>query len=299
MTGFASTLAALRAQGLRLDRIMPADDPAEAVLSGEGVRLVLRREGWTGPPEVGHHDGATVTARAGGDEVVGRAGMRYRDLVPGRWGGAVIASHITIPEGGPVPDDVHAHEIDFQVICCRAGWVRVVYEDQGPPFTLEAGDVVLQAPGIRHRVLEASPGLQVVEVGSPAAHPTLLDHEVLLPTPELRPERSFGGQRFVRHVSASSPWVAVADGWDEQRTGIAATSHGVGDVRLLRATGTAPLTWTTTAAFTLLYVTGGATTDLAEDDSVALPAGSEVTLAPSTPTTLLEVTVAGAGAHGV
>ena len=30
--GFASTLAALRAQGLRLDRITPADDPAEVVM---------------------------------------------------------------------------------------------------------------------------------------------------------------------------------------------------------------------------------------------------------------------------
>lgn len=299
MTGFASTLAALRAQGLRLDRIMPADDPAEAVLSGDGVVVVVRREGWAGPPAVGHHDGSTVTARAGGDAVVGRAGMRYRDLVPGRWGGAVIASHITIPAGGPVPDDVHAHEIDFQVICARAGWVRVVYEDQGPPFTLEAGDVVLQPPGIRHRVLEASPGLQVVEVGAPAAHPTLLDHEVRLPTAAVRPERAFGGQRFVRHVSAAAGWVAVADGWDEQRTGVAAASHGAGDVRLLRATGTAPLTWTTAAAFTLLYLTGGATTDLAEDDSLALPAGSEVTLTPSMPTTVLEVTVARAGPLGV
>jgi quercetin dioxygenase-like cupin family protein len=296
---FASTLAALRAQGLRLDRIAPADDPAEAVLSGDGVSVVLRREGWAGLPEVGQHDGSIVTARAGGDEVVGRAGMRYRDLVPGRWGGAVIASHITIPDGGPVPDDVHAHEIGFQVICCRSGWVRVVYEDQGPPFTLEAGDVVLQPPGIRHRVLDASPGLQVVEVGSPAAHPTLLDHEVLLPTPAVQPERDFGGQRFVRHVSASSAWTALADGWDEQRTGVAPASHGAGAVRLLRSTGAAPLTWTTTDAFTLLYLTGGATAELSEDDSLALPAGSEVTLTPSVPTSVLEVTVATAGPPGI
>ena len=35
---------------------------------------------------------------------VGRAGMRYRDLIPDRLGGAFIASHIRILEGGPVPD---------------------------------------------------------------------------------------------------------------------------------------------------------------------------------------------------
>ena len=41
----------------------------------------------------------------------GRAGMVYRDLIPDRLGGAFIASHITIPEGGPVPDYVHHHDI--------------------------------------------------------------------------------------------------------------------------------------------------------------------------------------------
>ena len=36
--------------------------------------------------------------------VIGRAGMRYRDLIPGRLGGSIIASHIRIPDAGPVPD---------------------------------------------------------------------------------------------------------------------------------------------------------------------------------------------------
>ncbi|MGH8162728.1 MAG: hypothetical protein ACREP1_00165, partial [Rhodanobacteraceae bacterium] len=73
----------------------------------------------------------------------GRAGMHYRDLIPGRLGGRFIASHIRITEGGPVPDYVHHHRISFQMIYCRAGWVRVVYEDQGPPFVMRAGDCVL------------------------------------------------------------------------------------------------------------------------------------------------------------
>jgi hypothetical protein len=32
----------------------------------------------------------------------GRAGMDYRDLLPGRLGGRYIASHIRIASGGPV-----------------------------------------------------------------------------------------------------------------------------------------------------------------------------------------------------
>jgi hypothetical protein len=70
---------------------------------------------------------------------VGRAGMRYRDLIPSRLGGRYIASHIHIPCGGPVPDYVHFHKVKFQMIFCYRGWTRLVYEDQGPPFILSAG----------------------------------------------------------------------------------------------------------------------------------------------------------------
>lgn len=45
------------------------------------------------------------------ETVAGRAGMRYRDLIPGRLGGKVICSQITIPDGGPVPDYVHYHHV--------------------------------------------------------------------------------------------------------------------------------------------------------------------------------------------
>jgi len=103
-----------------------------------------------------------------------------------------------------VPDYVHHHDVEFQMIFCAAGWVRVVYEDQGPPFVLHPGDCVLQPPGIRHRVLEASPGLEVIEISSPAAHVTYRDHSLTLPTAAVRPDRDFGGQRFVHHVAATA-----------------------------------------------------------------------------------------------
>src|SRR5262249_53134878 len=62
--------------------------------------------------------------RAEGAWNEGRAGMRYRDLIPGRLGGRFIASHIRIPDGGEVPDYVHYHKIRFQMIYCKAGWAR-------------------------------------------------------------------------------------------------------------------------------------------------------------------------------
>jgi mannose-6-phosphate isomerase-like protein (cupin superfamily) len=164
--------------------------------------------------------------------------MQYRDLLPQHQGGRFIASHIVIPNGGPVPDWVHHHGVRFQTIFCVRGWVRVVYEDQGPPFVLDAGDCVLQPPGIRHRVLESSPGLEVVEVTSPAEHETFADGTLDLPTPTTEPGRRFGGQRFVRHRANGAHWQAWRlDGFECREAGIGPATGGLGELRVARPTG--------------------------------------------------------------
>src|SRR5680860_344904 len=236
--------------GFRLDVIWPADDPSVAVLSrgdGPGVRLVR-----TSASVLVHHDldladgDGVVPMPAGAatfelthaedtDAGVGRAGMHYRDLLPRRQDGRFVASHILIPDGGPVPDYVHHHRVLFQLIYCAAGWVRVVYEDQGPAFVLAAGDCVLQPPGIRHRVLEASPGLQVVEIGCPAEHPTFVEHSITLPTDEVAPDRRWDSQRFVRHVAAEASWEPWrASGFECRDTGVAAATDGLAAVTVVR-----------------------------------------------------------------
>jgi mannose-6-phosphate isomerase-like protein (cupin superfamily) len=167
---------------------------------------------------------------------VGRAGMQYRDLIPGRLGGRFIASHIHIPDGGETQDYVHYHKALFQMIYCKAGWARVVYEDQGPPFALEAGDCVLQPPEIRHRVLESSPGLEVVEVASPAEYETCADQEMRLPTSEVLPERLFSGQRFALHRAREASWTPWRlDGFKARDTGIAAATNGLAAARAVKA----------------------------------------------------------------
>jgi quercetin dioxygenase-like cupin family protein/catechol 2,3-dioxygenase-like lactoylglutathione lyase family enzyme len=167
--------------------------------------------------------------------VIGRAGMHYRDLIPGRLGGSIIASHIRIPDAGPVPDMVHYHTVGFQLIFCYRGWVRLVYEDQGTPFVLAAGDCVIQPPQIRHRVLEASENLQVVEIGVPAEHVTTVDHEMELPTPSLRPDREFGGQRFCRSEVEKAVWTPWrVPGFEVRETGIGVATGGVASVQVAR-----------------------------------------------------------------
>jgi quercetin dioxygenase-like cupin family protein len=224
----------LEREGFRLDVIYPADDPATALLSraGDSVRVTT-----PGAPPLA--DGLPpftpefVLTKAGASAGQGRAGMLYRDLIPGRLGGRYIASHITISQGGPVADWVHFHRILVQLIFIRRGWVRVVYEDQGEPFVMEAGDLVLQPPLIRHRVLESSAGLEVIEIGAPALHETFADHELDLPNGE-RPDRMFGSQRFLHHVAAQTPWTAF-NGGEAQETAMREATNGIADVRILRA----------------------------------------------------------------
>ncbi len=211
--------------GMQLDSIYPADDPAVAVFSGHGLRLRLD-QGLTAAPGIlriltdgDFANGQRSLTAPGGTQVnidalnpplvmpptdhafvvrrladqapwvIGRAGMHYRDLIPTRLGGSIIASHIRIPDGGPVPDMVHFHRVGFQLIFCIKGWVDVVYEDQGGPLRLTAGDCFIQPPEIRHRVLEASEGIEVIEIGVPADHVTEIDHNMQLPTGALRPDR--------------------------------------------------------------------------------------------------------------
>lgn len=256
--------------GFRLDAIFPADDPAVLRLSGHGVEIELRR-GLTGggrlrvsssefwqerelvapngtvlelvPEERGYVLPEVVRElsieRAPRGEVpwsIGRAGMRYRDLLPKRLGGRFIASQIQIPESGLVPDYVHYHEVRFQMIFVAEGWVRLVYEDQGEPFILRAGDSVLQPPEIRHRVLESGDGLEVIEISCPTSQVTRVEHDIELPTRSFRPERRFGGQRFVRQRAESAPfrpW-GKEDGWLCRDLGIADGTGGLASAEVVR-----------------------------------------------------------------
>ena len=206
-------LDGLRREGFRIELIYPADEPHTAVVSREGssVRVTTRPDAPAPSSELPSFEQQFVFTPADGSSGEGRAGMLYRELIPDRLGVRYIASHITIPEGGPVSDWVHYHRVALQLIAVVKGWVRVVYEDQGEAFVMEAGDLVLQPPGIRHRVLESSPGLEVVEISAPALHETLADHELELPNGRGDPTRRWGGQRFLRHIARERSEIALGE----------------------------------------------------------------------------------------
>ena len=234
---------------------------------------------------------------------VGRAGMRYRDLIPDRQGGRFIASHIHIPSGGPVPDYVHYHKIRFQLIFCCRGWAKLVYEDQGGEFILKAGDCVLQPPQIRHRVLECSDNMEVVELGCPAEHETYADHEMHLPTATFDDQRLFTGQRFVRHQAETASWGKWRiDGFECRDSGIGAATSGLAGVRVVRPQlepTVGPCSHVAELVF-FFVLKGSVTLELMgrgiepfnRGDSVVLPSNFSYTLVESTQDLeLLEVTL--------
>jgi quercetin dioxygenase-like cupin family protein len=267
--------------GMRLENIFPADDPSVASFSGHGLRLRIEKgadvppgllriltddpDGFAGgerhlvapngtrveivplTPQVEQpatqHEFAVRRLRDEAPWVIGRAGMHYRDLIPTRLGGSIIASHIRIPDGGPVPDMVHYHTVGFQLIFCYRGWVDIYYEDQGDELLrLRAGDCVTQPPGIRHRVVHASPDIEVIEIGVPAEHVTTIDHDFTLPNGKGDPAREWDGQTFVHHVQEGAEWAPFrVPGFTARDTGVSAGTKGVAGIQVVRrADGTPP-----------------------------------------------------------
>ncbi|MGL4238966.1 cupin domain-containing protein [Tabrizicola sp.] len=325
---------------MRLDMIFPADNPEVAVLSGHGLRLRIAKGATEAPGTIriltddpdGFADGKLELLAPNGTRVeidalnhpvvtpatehafvvrrladqapwvIGRAGMEYRDLVPSRLGGAMIASHIRVPDG-PVPDMVHFHKVGFQLIFCVAGWVDVLYEDQGGVRRIHAGDCFIQPPGIRHKVLE-SEGVQVVEIGVPADHVTEIDHEMELPTPDLRPDREWDGQKFVHDIGKDGVFQPFrVPGFEARDTSIHANTKGVASVMVARPTA-APAPWTVhdgDILFTFV-MSGGMTLEgegkepyrLEPGDAFVIPPGMATRYADPTPDLqLLEVTLPG------
>ncbi|QJF52196.1 cupin domain-containing protein [Roseobacter ponti] len=328
--------------GMRMDSIYPADDPSVAVFSGHGLRLRIEKDAPEPPGTLriltddpdGFADGKRNLTAPNGTQVeiaplnaplvmpetvhsfvvrrladqapwiIGRAGMQYRDLIPDRLGGSIIASHIRIPDGGPVPDMVHYHTVGFQLIFCYRGWVDLVYEDQGEPFRLHAGNCVIQPPQIRHRVLYASDNIEVVEIGVPAEHVTTIDHDMVLPNGPARPERDFSGQRFVHHQAQEATWAPFRiPGFESRDTTIAEHTRNVAGVHVVRPGQGNPATTRHDSDILFTFVMEGTMTlegegrapfDLTAGDAFVIPPGMAVRYAaPSDNLELLEVSLPG------
>jgi len=94
--------------------------------------------------------------------------FEYRDLgVRDSTGGKAVMHVIRARGGHQATGDWHRHAVQLQLVYVLRGWVRFEYEGVGEVL-LEAGSCVHQAPGIRHREIEHSPDLELIEIVLPA-----------------------------------------------------------------------------------------------------------------------------------
>jgi len=305
--------------GFQLESIYPADDPTEAIMYGFGLRIHFKKDDsiHSGTIFITGIKSKNLTAPNGtiiqfhepndsyilpegnqsiqysklmeGKWKIGRAGMEYRDLIPDRYGGRFIASHIRILKAGPVADYVHFHKIRFQMIFCNKGWAKLVYEDQGNPFIFQAGDCVLQPPKIRHQVLENSDRFEVVEVSSPASHMTCTDPNLDLPTGETKPDRNYNGQYFIHHIAKKAKWRPCRYlGFEKQDFGFYSATNGLARVSVVRSLEQNKSTLETqNGEFHFIFLINGKlniqinqknTFSLTKGDSITIPDGMDYSM---------------------
>ncbi len=97
-----------------------------------------------------------------------RSYFEYRDLgIADASNGEVIAHVIRAKEGSNATGDWHVHDCNFQMYYVIKGWINFEYEGHGFK-TAKAGDCVMQPAGIRHREMEHSEDLELIEIVSPA-----------------------------------------------------------------------------------------------------------------------------------
>ena len=306
--------------GFQLESIYPADDPIDAVIYGFGLRIRLKRESKTSPGVITIIGKSTKNLTApNGTEIqfnfssepycipkgnqsietsklndskwkIGRAGMEYRDLIPDRYGGRFIASHIRIQKAGPVPDYVHYHKIRFQMIYCYKGWAKVIYEDQGDPITFTEGDCFLQPPEIRHRVLENSDQFEAIEITSPANHMTCTDPNLELPNLVIEPKQVFAGQSFIFHKAENATWNDWrSPGFIMRDIGIAEATNNLAQVQIVKSSGNkTSFTEKHKTEFHFIFLLSGSmklliqgnhSYNLGSGDSITIPSQTEFSIA--------------------
>lgn len=96
--------------------------------------------------------------------------FEYRDLGIKSGTDNDFVAHVIRFKGKAEQDNIHQwhiHECRFQMVYILEGWVSFEYDGVGVR-TLRKGDCIHQPPLIRHRELECSEDLEMLEIVSPA-----------------------------------------------------------------------------------------------------------------------------------
>lgn len=120
---------------------------------------------------VSHYDGGTFK----------REGLRghaaYRDLgIAEATDGLVQAHVIHLAPGVSLKDvksDRHYHDVQFQMVYCLRGWMKLWFEGHGE-HVMQAGSCWIQPSGLTHQVLDRSEDYEVLEIIMPAQFDTVV-----------------------------------------------------------------------------------------------------------------------------
>ena len=98
--------------------------------------------------------------------------FEYRDLGIRRATHGKLVAHVIRARVGKAPHgEWHVHDCDAQFVYVLKGWVRFEYEGVGEVL-MKAGTCFYQPPRIRHREIEHSKNLELLEVVAPAGFRT-------------------------------------------------------------------------------------------------------------------------------
>lgn len=112
-----------------------------------------------------HHEAARAKWAPGLRKI-----FEYRDLgIEDGTDGEYVA-HVIRANGEDEGEQIHewhVHDCDFQMVYILRGWATFEYEGVGQR-TLRAGDCINQVPGLKHREVECSADLEMLEIVAPA-----------------------------------------------------------------------------------------------------------------------------------
>src|SRR5882762_8107872 len=98
-----------------------------------------------------------------------RAYFEYRDLGIQRATRGKVVAHVIRARPAKAPQgEWHWHDCELQFVYVLKGWALFEYEGIGK-VRMKAGSCFYQPPRIRHRELEHSKDLEMIEIVSPAA----------------------------------------------------------------------------------------------------------------------------------
>lgn len=112
-----------------------------------------------------HHEAARAQWTAGLRKIFEYRDLGIRDGTDGDYVAHVIRANGE--DEGEQIHEWHVHDCDFQMVYILRGWVTFEYEGVGQR-RLRAGDCINQVPGLKHREVECSADLEMLEIVAPA-----------------------------------------------------------------------------------------------------------------------------------